>query len=696
MNRLGKLFLFTVLFFINNKLAAKNYLDSVKSEVSRCSTNSIRYELFCAIGSAYAYTGVISYIDSANRYFDSATAYAEQMRSASCQLRVKLLRTFMMPRNSVADRGKKRNRLIALIAESKKQQSLENEAYGTLQLGYLYITEDSLHAQNLINASTDIYRRLHDSTGIAVSQAILAQFFFRRGYVDDAYKYAKLSEYYFRRNIQNSYFLHYKMYNLQQLAAITSSKNEYTLSEKYSWQVLDVALKTDSITYVDIVYTDLSDIFKRDKQYDSALAIMKNVLGYINRTKSREILPRYYFSMADIYKCKGDKYQSKINIDSSFSNIKYINSAYEKCIAQLELTDYYYDNKEVKMAISVALLALRNAEADGHLVLSLNCYKRLYMCFELMGDYKNAFIYFEKYNKVQSEYLMTKSNQQIVKLQLEKDFKDKERQYLIEKYELKQKLLGKSKKNDLVIFACIASILLLVVVVLVLANQKLNERHAFRKNMADQHRDYALAVVAAHEDERKKIAEDIHDGLGAYLSSLKINLSVVRRDVADQSKYLVDNMETAVCKIGEEIKSIADFLVSDTLQKYGLIFAIEELVEIVNAAHVVKIVFEISGELDTVPYYTQNCIFRVVQELINNLVKHSGALNCNLNIKLDENILIHYLDDGVGIQLDSKADKKGKGLKNIQNRINILGGDFEIEPLSIPSTSILIKIPNKI
>jgi signal transduction histidine kinase len=82
--------------------------------------------------------------------------------------------------------------------------------------------------------------------------------------------------------------------------------------------------------------------------------------------------------------------------------------------------------------------------------------------------------------------------------------------------------------------------------------------------------------------------------------------------------------------------------------------------------------------------------------LINNLVKHSGALNCNLNIKLDENILIHYLDDGVGIQLDSKADKKGKGLKNIQNRINILGGDFEIEPLSIPSTSILIKIPNKI
>lgn len=677
-------------------LQAGTYLDSLKGELGKKKNIEDRYELYCAVGSIYAHANMLCCTSLANCYFDSAYAIAIRTNSPVKQLHLELIRVYLLSRDNARDIENKRKTILALISQAKKLHAIEDEAYGKLQLAYLYITTDSPSAQVEVNSTLDIYRSIGDSFGIAKCNSILAELFNRRGYKNDALILAEKAYRYYDGNISSCYFLQNKMFSLHQLAELAVRRKEDQLAKKYLRKSLELSFKLDSITYLPSIYFALSDIYKSNNLFDSSKLVLDKLLLLINKYHAKELLSGYYIHLAEINLLDGKKYIAIQNIKQSFLNANYIRSKYDKCCAYLDIANFYSGIGDFDGCISAVLLALPIAKEDGRRALLIDTYNLLYSNYKQKGDYKRAFLYLEKYDSLQSDQVVIEKAQQITKLQLQNDLQQKEKQSDVIQFRQRAEHLAEIEKGRLTIFIFAGCIFLLIFGIMFLSIQKLKAKNVFEMALSEQNKILAVSVLAAQEEERKKIAQDIHDGLGAYLSSLRINLSIIKKDIPDTSLYIAQNMTQAVNKISAEIRGIADFLVSDTLHKYGLVIAVEELVEMINSSNRVKISFKSDGDFNKVSMSVQIYLFRIIQELFTNMMKHSNASNCSLSIFCNDGIVVNYFDDGIGLHEEKQLSREGKGFINMQSRVKIHGGAFTILSSSDDSLAILIEIPDMV
>lgn len=182
------------------------------------------------------------------------------------------------------------------------------------------------------------------------------------------------------------------------------------------------------------------------------------------------------------------------------------------------------------------------------------------------------------------------------------------------------------------------------------------------------------AIIETQEKERKRVADDLHDSIGQELSSIKMMLSVAKNQTEPKKKSenlnsIFDILEGSI----EELRNICFNLMPSVLDRGGLIFAIEQLIEKINF----KINLDTNIEELIVEKTAQVSIYRVVQEFISNTIKHAEAKEINIKIT-QENKKTHLLlkDDGKGFCLKNPSSFKGRGLNTMQSRIETFGGNF--------------------
>ncbi|MCF8346300.1 MAG: PAS domain S-box protein [Bacteroidales bacterium] len=188
-------------------------------------------------------------------------------------------------------------------------------------------------------------------------------------------------------------------------------------------------------------------------------------------------------------------------------------------------------------------------------------------------------------------------------------------------------------------------------------------------------------IIETEEKERRRFAQDLHDGMGPLLSTIKLYTRSVLTAKDDQNKEIA--IEKALETIDEAIahtKEIAYNISPSILKDFGLVVAVKSYVNKFNDTKKVNIHFQ--ADLNKrVKSNIEASLFRVIIELINNTVKHAHANNAFIEIKLRENnLLVQYSDDGIGFELQPVIEKsKGQGLVNIINRTRSIGGEIAIE-----------------
>jgi signal transduction histidine kinase len=196
------------------------------------------------------------------------------------------------------------------------------------------------------------------------------------------------------------------------------------------------------------------------------------------------------------------------------------------------------------------------------------------------------------------------------------------------------------------------------------------------------------------ENERKRIAADLHDELGAVLSAMKFKLESI------DSASAADQLEVGQCvdlasEIMAKIRWITNALMPPTLIHHGIVSAINEFVRKVNHDHSqLEIIFACAG-IPELPVLRSVHIFRMLQEIIHNTMKHAkaGSLKIELFTENDK-LVILTADDGAGFDYDSAVrEKKGLGLDTLQNRADLLGGEFHLMSVPGSGTRYHIRIP---
>lgn len=199
------------------------------------------------------------------------------------------------------------------------------------------------------------------------------------------------------------------------------------------------------------------------------------------------------------------------------------------------------------------------------------------------------------------------------------------------------------------------------------------------------------------EDERKRISIGLHDGIGQSLSLLRIKLIRLQEDigVGEQTNYFQESIGDLE-NIIKELKEITYSLKPKLLSETGLYFAIKSLIENVNNSSGIIGEINISGKEKRLEEKLELTIFRIVQESINNILKHSYATNYSMQLFYSRKVFrLIVTDNGIGFKVNSVLKNKlnGMGLVNIKERIENYNGIFKIESLKNKGTMLVVEVP---
>jgi signal transduction histidine kinase/ligand-binding sensor domain-containing protein len=204
------------------------------------------------------------------------------------------------------------------------------------------------------------------------------------------------------------------------------------------------------------------------------------------------------------------------------------------------------------------------------------------------------------------------------------------------------------------------------------------------------------AMVATQEDERKRISRDLHDDVGTKLSALKFFLSSLHEKASESNneeiKSLAQSSEQFITEAMQDVRQLLLNLSPTVLEEFGYTTAVEGLVNKINETKQINFNLVVFGMKQRLQKDYELALYRITQELINNVLKHAEAKNVSLQIgQRDQKIILMMEDDGKGF--DVNAHKDGYGLHNLDARTKLMQGTMIIDSKSGKGTSVLIEIP---
>jgi signal transduction histidine kinase len=197
-------------------------------------------------------------------------------------------------------------------------------------------------------------------------------------------------------------------------------------------------------------------------------------------------------------------------------------------------------------------------------------------------------------------------------------------------------------------------------------------------------------TIQAQENERKRIARDLHDEVGAMLSVVKLNVGRIEKKSEEQiAKELAKETKQYIDEVITQVRRISRALLPPSLENLGLWAAVEELSNWVNNSDQIQIECHKNGEPARFDQAKELALFRIIQELLNNSIKHSGSNTIDIYFRFSKNMLIVLVSDkGKGFDLNNKFT--GLGLKNLESRAQIAGAKFRMKSAPDRGTKALL------
>jgi signal transduction histidine kinase len=452
---------------------------------------------------------------------------------------------------------------------------------------------------------------------------------------------------------------------------------------------LETMKKADNKKNIADAYINIGNVYWIQKSYDEAL---KNYLASLQITEEigdKQGVSRAYNNIGALYDSQG-KYNEALK--NYFEGLKIRETigdreGIENSFVNIGAT--YTRLKSYKNAELYGTKALALAKQVGDRQVIKTAYENLAELYRLTNRPALALESYAYSVATRDSLLNEENSKNMVRLEMNYEFSKKEAMLKMEheKKESAQKaeLLRQKQINW---FIAGFTALLLLIAALIFNRHKLTQKNKYQKEAAEQQKRQAVAVMDAQEEERKRIAEDLHDSIGHMLSTIKLNLQMV-----PEGQSQVKNSLQLLDQASEEIRNITFNLMPRTLEEEGLVPALNELASKITNSGSVKISLHVHDiEKFTLEKQSQFNIYRIVQEAVNNILKHADAKEITIQlVGQKDHLTIMIEDDGKGF--DPAQNKGGRGLKNIVTRSLWLRGVINIDSTPGRGTTITTEIP---
>ena len=451
---------------------------------------------------------------------------------------------------------------------------------------------------------------------------------------------------------------------------------------------LAIALNNLALNYMEIdsllwkaksVLLEASKIGKKISNHSIAATALNNLAEIAIRENNYELVKKYS--------------------EQSLLLNKQIGSAEGEAISLRAHAIYYLHKRDFNKAKTYAENSLKiNKENNYKLEMAKSLLTLSNVAFA-MGEIETANSYFKQgekiYNSILNESILLKETELKIKYENEK------KEIKIKQLESDKKLQQLTiRKTNLVNYSLIGgAVTLLIISILSYRNykhrQKLQQQHITELE-TQQQLTAAEAVLKGEEQERTRLAKDLHDGLGGMLSGIKFSFNTMKGNLimtpenAQAFERSMDMLDSSI----QEMRRVAHNMMPEALVKFGLDTALKDFCNDITKSGALQVSYQSIGiENEIIEQTTAISIYRIVQELINNVMKHASAKTAIVQLaNADHQLTVTVEDDGKGFDTSILKGTSGIGYINIQNRVDFLKGKFDVHSEPGKGTSILIEL----
>ena len=532
--------------------------------------------------------------------------------------------------------------------------------------------------------------------------------------LDSAYSYYKKAQLF---DINNKHFKAYNYYkksldlysslgfidsiancNISLFDLITSQNNLEYNSKTYLDDFYKYAVFKKDTFFLLKASNRYAQYFWDSENINTSRKYYKKSLIYTNNSKLKKYKPNIYSNLAHLYSKKIPDsaiyfFDKALNELDKKQNNRFIET-------YINYANFFQKQKKYKKAIEQLIKAKEIKPTAYELKYNKIIFGKFANCYKELGNFKMAYIYYEKYNIARDSLNNTQQN--IAISDLDKKYKTAEKDKKIIESEAKRK-----QNRNLLIGSIILTFLGSIIGFLTLKNTKRKQKLAEQQKELETQKNLTLlkeqeittinAMVEGQEKERKRVAEDLHDNLGSVLATLKLhfeNLKLNREKKKIDQNQLFNKTENLIDEAYLKVRSIAHAKNAGVIANQGLLTAIKVMSEKISSADKLKIDVVSYGLDNRLDNSLEINVFRIIQELVTNIIKHANASNATINVSQYENNLnIIIEDDGVGFNINSVNLKNGMGLSSIKTRIEHLNGSFNVDSTHKKGSSVIIDIP---
>ena len=601
--------------------------------------------------------------------------------------------------------------LFSVLKNSTEKPDLAS-AHG--RLAWLLMTRDINTAIAHIDTAATLFADLKDERNLAISKYRYAVILRNKGDYKNALDQIKGYQAYMV-SVNDTFAMANGMF---QIGVIHSQRGSYEDAITNYFEALKIYEKQSDSTGMGFTLNSIGIAYKNLGKYKEARAIYKQIIGIHSQRRDSIRLADALHNLGSVYQeeKKLDQalqyYHQAVDLDANYpkglainyadigsvflskkdykSALDFLNKAYQIQVENGYQTDLFLTLLNLGKVHS-KLGEFRASEnyfirglslAENSKKLKRELFYALSELFKLQGNHKLALDNYMKYSAYNDSISEEKSLENINRLQIEYETAKKDKELSLKELQLQEQqnqILESEKQFNQAIGGVI---LLLLMTFGGWLYYRLRQRTKSNEIMALKAQQDVVrleSLIQGEERERVRLAQDLHDGINGDLAVIKykitsLNSSGFKAKEKEAYSEAIGMLDNAV----EQVRRISHNLAPPSLYNFDLLEAIKQYCAKVSSANPLNIGFQFYGDRLTLEKETETAIYRMVQELVNNVVKHASATEALVQINhRDQSLHMVVEDNGIGFNPDSKT--RGIGLQNVRSRVNYLKGTLDID-----------------
>jgi signal transduction histidine kinase len=471
------------------------------------------------------------------------------------------------------------------------------------------------------------------------------------------------------------------LFSLPQDSITNSQKSLYYLDKAEQ-----VARQFNDLKIITCVLCNKAKIYRNQHKYAESMRLARMGLQLARQHHFTQWEYVLLNNIGDLYYVMGEPAKAIPYLEEAINSSNQPVDPYYRNMATFTLGEVYYDMGNHNKAEHFFLEALAAAKQFGIGRDLMEANKKLARLYAERKDYAKAYDFQLAYTNINDSIRGRDVMDNVQKLEVKYRTSEKDKELLKSKLHIEQQAKSLHGKNTIIILS-IALVLILILIFLIAYSR-------FKQKQKIQVRDEEIremkALIQGEEKERIRLAQDLHDGIGGMLAAVNMNMNVAEK--ADfENKPELRRIMQMIEQTTDEVRKTSHNLMPSALLRSNLKEALLYYCDNINRNGSLYIDLHIHCDLDKINATYTTVLFRIVQELIQNILKHARATHAVVSLEHARDALNLIVEDN-GTGFDLRQQTMGFGLENLSFRVKGLGGSLDIRSEANAGTSITVNL----